>query len=111
MNLRPYNKLEKNVNLEYSGANKMDEDYERAKRRVNQLKGFYSNLIAYIVVVTFLGVVNYLTSPGTWWFLFVAFIWGIFIVAHGLSVYSKRGIFSKEWEDKKIKEYMEKDNE
>ena len=89
----------------------MDENYLRAKRRVNQLKAFYTNLISYIVVIIFLAVVNYLTSPGTWWFLFVALIWGIFVVAQGLSVYSKRGIFSKEWEDKKIEEYMEKENE
>ena len=89
----------------------MDENYERAKKRVNQLKGFYSHLITYIVVIAFLGVINLLTSPGTWWFLFVAVIWGIFVVAQGLSVYSKRGLFSKEWEDKKIEEYMEKEKE
>ena len=88
----------------------MDENYEMAKKRVNQLKGFYTNLIVYIVVIIFLGVVNYLTSPGIWWFLIVAFIWGIFVVAQGLSVYRQRGLFSKEWEDRKIKEYMEKEN-
>jgi uncharacterized membrane protein YdbT with pleckstrin-like domain len=89
----------------------MDENYERAKKRVNQLKGFYTNLMVYIVVIIFLAVVNYLTSPGIWWFLIVAFIWGIFVVAQGISVYRKRGLFSKEWEDKKIKEYMEQDDE
>ena len=89
----------------------MDENYERAKKRVNQLKGFYTSLIVYIVVIIFLAVVNYLTSPGIWWFLIVAFIWGIFIVAQGISLYRKRGLFSKEWEDRKIKEYMEEDNE
>jgi fatty acid desaturase len=89
----------------------MDESYERAKRRVNQLKGFYTGLVVYIVVISFLAVVNYLTSPGVWWFLIVAFIWGIFVVAQGLSLYRKRGLFSKEWEDKKIKEYMEEDKE
>ncbi len=89
----------------------MDEDYKRAKRKVNQLKGFYTNIIAYVVVITFLAVINYFTSPGTWWFLFVAVIWGIFIVAQGLAVYSKRGIFSKEWEDKKIEEYIENEKE
>ena len=89
----------------------MDENYERAKKRVNQLKGFYTSLIVYIVVIIFLAVVNYLTSPGVWWFLIVAFIWGIFIVAQGISIYRKRGLFSKEWEDRKIKEYMEEEDE
>jgi uncharacterized membrane protein YdbT with pleckstrin-like domain len=89
----------------------MDENYERAKKRVDQLKGFYTNLFSYIIVITFLAVINYLTAPGVWWFLFVALIWGIFVVAQGISVYSKRGIFSKEWEEKKIEEYMEKEKE
>ena len=81
------------------------------KKRVNQLKGFYTSLIVYIVVIIFLAIVNYLTSPGIGWFLIVAFIWGIFVVAQGISVYRKRGLFSKEWEDKKIKEYMKQDEE
>jgi len=89
----------------------MDESYERAKKRVEELKGFYGHLIAYIVVNVFLAIVNLLTTPGFWWFLFVTFFWGIGLVAHGLSVFMKRGIFSKDWEDRKINEYMEKEKE
>jgi uncharacterized membrane protein len=90
----------------------MDTDdlkYKRAKERVEELKGFYGHLIAYIVVNVFLAIVNLLITPGFWWFLFVTFFWGIGLVAHGLSVFMKRGIFSKKWEDRKIKEYMEKE--
>ena len=86
-----------------------DEQYERAKKRVEELKGFYSHLIVYIVIITFLAVVNFFTTPGLWWFLFVAFFWGIGLVAHALSVFSRRGLFTKEWEDRKIKEYIEKE--
>ena len=89
----------------------MDESYERAKKRVEELKGFYGHLIAYIVVNVFLAIVNLLTTPGFWWFHFVTFFWGIGLVAHGLSVFTKRGIFSKDWEDRKINEYMEKEKE
>lgn len=89
----------------------MDEDYEKAKKRVKQLKGFYTQLITYVVIIIFLALVNYYTSPGTWWFLLVAFIWGIFIIAQGIAIYRRKGLFSKEWEDRKIKEYMEEDNE
>ncbi len=88
----------------------MDESYERAKRRVQELKGFYAHLISYIVVNVFLAIINLLTTPGFWWFLFVTFFWGIGLVAHGLSVFSRRGLFSKEWEDRKIKEYMEEED-
>ncbi|AST01282.1 hypothetical protein BT10792_02380 [Bacillus thuringiensis] len=34
--------------------------------------------------------------------------WGIGIVIHGLTTFPV-GIFGKEWEERKIKEYMEKD--
>ena len=38
--------------------------YERAKKRAEELKGFYSHLLAYILVNAFLIIVNRLTSPG-----------------------------------------------
>lgn len=86
-----------------------DQSYERAKRRVEELKGFYGHLISYIIVNVFLAIINFLTTPGFWWFLFIAFFWGIGLVAHGSSVFMKRGLFSKEWEERKIKEFMEKE--
>ena len=88
-----------------------DLKYKRAKEKVEELKGFYSHLITFIAVNIFLAIINFLTNPGFWWFLFVTFFWGIGLIIHGLSVFMKRGIFSKEWEDRKIKEYMEKEKE
>ena len=85
----------------------MDESYQRAKKRVEELKGFYGHLTAYIIVNVFLFVIYLLTTPGGFpWFLFVTFFWGIGLVSHALTV-SRRGLFSKEWEERKIKEYME----
>lgn len=89
----------------------MDENYVRAKKRMHQLKSFYLNLISYIVVMIFLAVINYFTDPDFLWFLFPALVWGIFVVIQGLGVYSKRGLFSKEWEDKKIQEYIDEEDE
>ncbi|WP_414470524.1 2TM domain-containing protein [Methanobacterium sp. ACI-7] len=84
--------------------------YERAKKRVEELKGFYGHLVSYIVVNAFLAIINFFTTPEFWWFLFIAFFWGIGLVSHALSVFMKRGIFSKEWEEKKIKKYMEEED-
>lgn len=89
----------------------MDENYVQAKNRMHQLKAFYKNLISYVVVMIFLVVINYFTSPNFWWVLFPALIWGIFVIIQGLSVYSKRGLFSKEWENKKIQEYMDENED
>lgn len=87
----------------------MDDKYERAKKRVEELKGFYGHLTAYIIVIVFLAIINYFTTPGFWWFLFIAFFWGIGLVSHAASIFLKRGLFSKEWEEKKIKKYMEEE--
>ena len=86
----------------------MDESYYRAKRKLKALKGFYIHLTVFIVINVFLFIVNFFTTPGYWWFLFVTLFWGIGLLAHGLSVFTNRGIFSKEWEDRKIREYMKK---
>ncbi|MGZ7044619.1 MAG: 2TM domain-containing protein [Methanobacterium sp.] len=89
----------------------VDESYIRARKRVEEVKGFYNHLIIYIIINIFLAALNLLTSPGFLWFPFVTFFWGIGLVMHGLSVFMKRGLFSKDWEEKKIKEYMEEENE
>jgi len=86
-----------------------DVKYERAKKRVEELKGFYGHLIAYIIVITFFAVVNFLTYPGFWWFLIIAFFWGIGLVSHAASIFLKGRVFSKDWEERKIKKYMEEE--
>jgi hypothetical protein len=61
-----------------------DKDLRKvAKERVS----FKIHLTVYAAVIAFLAWLNYSTSPGYWWFLWVAFGWGIAILFHGLSAY------------------------
>jgi hypothetical protein len=83
--------------------------YRAAKSRVNQLRGFYIHLTTFIVVNAFLIVLNLLTSPDTLWFYWVTLGWGVGIVAHALQVYGSFTIFGKDWENRKIKQYMEQE--
>lgn len=84
--------------------------YYNAKKRVKEVKIFYRSLISYIIINIFLFIINLIFSPGFWWFLFVVAIWGIFIVLQFLRIFVfKNKIFGEDWEDKKIKEYMDKD--
>ena len=80
--------------------------YEDAKERVKELRGFYQHLVAYVLINVFLFVVNVLTSPGSWWFYWPLFGWGIGIVAHGASVFWGGGPWGKAWEEQKIRELM-----
>ena len=78
--------------------------YERAHKRVKELKSFYSNLISYVIVTIFLIILNLITSPKQLWFYWPLMGWGIGVIGHGLSVFA----IGKSWEDKKIREIMEK---
>ena len=87
-----------------------DEKFERAKRKVEELKDFYRNLIIYLVVNVALVIINLVTSPRSLWFYWVAIFWGIGIGLHAAKVFVLKGKFlGREWEQKKIKEIMEKE--
>lgn len=86
-----------------------EERYFKARKRVEEIKGFYGNLIAYIVVNIGLMVVNLLTSPGYLWFFWPMLGWGIGVLFHGMKVFNYMPFFGKDWEEKKIKEFMDKE--
>jgi hypothetical protein len=55
-----------------------------------------------------LGAINLLTSPERIWFGFPMLGWGIGLLAHGLSVFAFRGWFGPQWEERKIREYLDR---
>ncbi len=87
----------------------MDEQtrYQEAKKRVEDIKGFYYHLVSYIVVNGFLVILNLLTSPEYFWFIWPILGWGVGLVIHAFSVFSN--FWGKSWEERKIKEIMDKD--
>ena len=88
--------------------------FERAKKRIKSISGFYKHLAAYILVNLFLIAMKYFKlDPGENFFVFstfsTAFFWGIGLAFHALSVFGNNVLFGKDWEDRKIREIMEKD--
>ena len=81
----------------------------KAKKRVEEIKGFYVNLISYIVVNIGLLVLNLVTSPKYLWFYWPLLWWGIGLVFHGLKVFIYIPFLGRDWDEKKINEYMEKE--
>jgi len=88
-----------------------DEKYEAAKGRVKELKDFYRNLLTYVAVNILLIIINLVTNPESLWFYWVTIFWGVGIFLHALNVFILKGKFlGKDWEEKKIKEMMEKES-
>lgn len=77
--------------------------YQRAKDKVEQLRGFYGNLISYCVVIPFLIFINLRTSNFQW-FWFPMLGWGMGLTFHALETFG----YGKSWEERKIKELMNK---
>lgn len=78
--------------------------YEKAKKRVKELKSFYANLISYCTIIPFLIIINLMTSPKSLWFYFPMLGWGIGVASHAFQVFG----IGESWKEKKIREIMEK---
>ena len=99
-----------------------EQQYLRAKKRVKNIKDFYVHLIVFVITNIFIsGIIIFgLMKSGynlndafsnfevysTWIF------WGIGMFFHWLGVFGFKSLgLGKDWEEKKIKELMEKEDE
>ncbi|MHA7057729.1 2TM domain-containing protein [Aquimarina sp. M1] len=101
--------------------------YKSAKKRVAEEKSFYTHIAVYIVMNIIILIFkieldDYIQDEGytnflPWNLISTPLIWGIGLLGHGLWTYREknglgklcnRSIFSKKWEEQKIKEFMNK---
>jgi hypothetical protein len=104
---------------EYAHEFSTDESYNIAYRKVKRIKGFYSHLRVYIIVNIIIIITslngNFFTGGIDTHRLFelhtysTAFYWGIALLIHAFSVFGRDLFFSDDWEQKKIREYMDKE--
>ncbi|WP_395045920.1 2TM domain-containing protein [Flavobacterium sp.] len=88
--------------------------YQEVVKRVKKLKGFYSHLAVYIVVNIMIIILNIQDlEPGESYFrkenFFTAFFWGLGLLAHALSTFVPTWFLGNNWEERKIKELIEKE--
>jgi len=106
--------LKKNNQMEYieikESRDSNDAKYFRAKERIAEMKKFYNGLLSYIVFIAFLGALNYYTNEWRYmWFLWAAFGWGLGIAFQAIKVFGMNPFFGRNWEERKIREFMEED--
>lgn len=83
--------------------------YLRAVEQVEEIKGFYSALIAYFIVIPILIYINLNYVPQFHWFWFPMLGWGIGMIFQGFKAFNHNRILGRNWEERKIKEFMESD--
>jgi hypothetical protein len=91
-----------NTNSEY-------ERYQKAKKQVNEIKGFYGHLASYVIVLVILIYINLKYTPEYLWFIWTMFGWGIGLFFHAVRVFNWFPFLNKEWEERKIKQFMDED--
>lgn len=92
--------------------------YKKVKKRIEEIKKFYKHLSVYLII-NFLficrriykdidrgdSVIEAFTDVNNYKFFF---LWGVILILHGTIVFGTPKIFSKNWEERKIEELMNK---
>lgn len=85
-----------------------EQAYIKAKKRVKDIKGFYSHFTVYCIVIPVIIFINLKFEPHFHWFWFSALGWGLGLFSHWLRVFGFNLLgLGKNWEEKKIREIME----
>ncbi|HET8737787.1 MAG TPA: 2TM domain-containing protein [Pricia sp.] len=84
--------------------------YLRAKKRMEEIRKFYTGLMSYLVVIALLAGLNYYLNEWSYpWFLWAAFGWGIGLTFQAAKAFNLNPFFGKDWEERKIEEFMQED--
>ncbi|MBD0833137.1 2TM domain-containing protein [Aestuariibaculum sediminum] len=98
--------LSKQISVMRTSNQTIDDNYVRARKHVEELKGFYYNLFSYCLVIPFLIFVNYRTSWQFQWFWFPMLGWALGLSIQGFRVFVNDKFFGRNWEKRKMEQFM-----
>lgn len=91
-------------NLMNTETDSPDKAYEKAQKKVKELKSFYGNLASYCITIPFLIFINLYTKNSYHWFWWPTLGWGVGLASHAFQVFG----VGDSWKEKKIREIMDK---
>ena len=100
--------------MENSFDNQVRED--KVRKKVKEMRGFYKHLTAYLAINIFLLLIKLFNLKEhenffIWGTFTTAIFWGIGLFFHWYSVFGADIVLGKNWEERKIKEMMEKNKD
>jgi hypothetical protein len=91
---------------------RISDSYIKARKRMEELKEFYGSLVSYCIVIPFLIFIWYKYSSFTiQWFWFPLIGWGLSLCFQAYRVFAENSALGANWEQRKIEEYMRKEEE
>ena len=91
----------------------MDPDYKKAKKRVEEIKGFYWHLMIFVITGLFFLIMNLVTNaPGEtdYWFYYPIIPWLVGLLIHYIATFGIPGnrVLSADWEERQLAKEMAK---
>ncbi|QAA82953.1 histidine kinase [Aequorivita sp. H23M31] len=103
--------LDENIRIMNSQETFISEKrYQRAKKRVEELKVFYMHFGIYLVFIPIFIYLNFLSRAGFPWAIFPILGWGFGLASHAAETFNYNPFFGKKWEEEKIRQFMDKED-
>lgn len=84
--------------------------YRRARRKVRLLRGWQIHALVYVCVIALLWLIYATTGHARFpWPLPATLGWGLGLAIHGLVVWLATSRRGRDWEERKIREYMDEE--
>ena len=84
--------------------------YLRAKNNIEKIKEVYIHIAVFVFIMPIVIITNVMFVPSIHYFWFALFGWGLGVFLHWLTVIGfKSSLFGEDWEKRKIKEAMDKE--
>jgi len=99
---------EDDIMTEAKTPTRISSEEERIIEYVRDLKGFYTHLTSYVLVMLALFVINLVFTPGYIWAFWAALGWGIGILVHGLNVFELINWFGPDWERRQVEKRLDR---
>ena len=97
---------EDDIMTETKTPTRISGEEERVIEYVRDLKGFYTHLTSYVLVMLVLFVINLVFTPGYIWAFWAALGWGIGILVHGLNVFELINWLGPDWERREVEKRL-----
>ncbi len=77
-----------------------------AFRQVRKMRGLYSHMMSYVIVMSGLAAINLILMPHRIWFIFPLLGWGVGLLSHAVSVLNILPWFGPEWERRQVEKRL-----
>lgn len=74
---------------------------------VKNLKAFYTHILVFVVVMPCIAALNYVLSPGVWWYILVIIPWVLAIILQAVTTLSFFNFLGPKWEQRQFKKRMD----